>query len=182
MNIVTNNKTLWQVLFLRIIDSIMVSSSTILSSQTNNKSVLISNHQLQELCQLCLQEFNACMFYTINRECASSAPNEEKLSYLSDELVFKLTMTILMTIEQLKGRTSSQGGPKTSMYFTAVAFALVFFSHIVNHTIIRLQESLLNLNKKNSPSPIAENSAVVSDSKGDGGEINNNYYLFQICT
>jgi len=39
----------------------------------------------------------------------------------------------------------------TSIYFTSVAFALVFFSHIVNHTIIRLQQSLLSVNKKNKP-------------------------------
>ena len=116
------------VLFLRIIDSILVSSSTILSSQTDNKTVLISNMQLQEMCQLCLQELNACMFYT------SSA---ERFSYLSDELVFKLTMTILMTIEHLKSRRSNLTGNKTNIYFTTVAFALVFFSHVVNHTIIR---------------------------------------------
>lgn len=160
------------VLFLRIIDSILISSSTILSSQTDNKSVLISkkpssdaigpiinisiryyfyltgNHQLQELCQLCLQELNACMFYT-NK---STDTNDDKLSYLSDELVFKLTMTILMTIEHLKSRRSSLTGNKTNIYFTSVAFALVFFSHIVNHTIIRLQEALLNLNRKSTSS------------------------------
>jgi len=144
------------VLFLRIIDSVLVSSSTILSSQTNNKPVLISNQQLQELCQVCLQELNACMFYTNNSTGRSRKPEDaskadldaDRLSYLSDEVVFKLTMMILMTIEQLKARRSTLTGNKTNIYFTTVAFALVFFSHIVNHAILRLQEALLNLNKK----------------------------------
>lgn len=156
------------VLFLRIIDSIMVSSSTILSSQAINKPVLISNHQLQELCQVCLQEFNACMFYTSRQNPYSQDnSNEDKLSFLSDELVFKLTMTILMTIEHLKSRRASLTGPRTNIYFTTVAFALVFFSHIVNHTIIRLQESLLNLNRKTSPTEVIGQHVAVSDSKAD---------------
>ena len=135
------------VLFLRIIDSILVSSSTILT-QANNDAVLISNHQLQEMCQVCLQEFNSCLFYT-NK--GNYFDQNDKLSYLSDELIFKLTMTILMTIEHLKNKRSNVAAiptNKTSIYFTTVAFALVFFSHIVNHTIIRLQEALLNLNRK----------------------------------
>jgi len=138
------------VLFLRIIDSILVSSSTILSSQSSNKSVLVSNQQLQDICQVCLQELNACMFYTNKMpvETGKAVQEADKLSCLSDELVFKLTMTILMTIEQLKARRAMLSGNKTNIYFTSVAFALVFFSHIVNHAILRLQEALLNLNKK----------------------------------
>ena len=126
---------------------ILVSSSTILT-QANNDAVLISNHQLQEMCQVCLQEFNSCLFYT-NK--SNYFDQSDKLSCLSDELIFKLSMTILMTIEHLKNKRSNVAAiptNKTSIYFTTVAFALVFFSHIVNHTIIRLQEALLNLNRK----------------------------------
>lgn len=130
--------------FLRIID-IILSSSSLFSSISNET---VTNHQLQELCQLCLQDFNSCMFYL-------NSSHNEKLSYLSDELVFKLLMTIVMSLEQLKNKrflldgTQSSKAP-TSFYFTTVAFALVFFSHIVNHTIIRLQESLLNLKQNKS--------------------------------
>jgi len=96
------------------------------------------------------------MFYTNNSTGRSRKPEDaskadldaDRLSYLSDEVVFKLTMMILMTIEQLKARRSTLTGNKTNIYFTTVAFALVFFSHIVNHAILRLQEALLNLNKK----------------------------------
>ena len=98
------------------------------------------------MCQLCLQEFNACMFYT-NK---SNESEGDKSTYLSDELVFKLTMTILMTIEHLKKRRSNLTGSKTSIYFTTVAFSLIWLSHIVNHTVIRLQEALLNMNKRNN--------------------------------
>jgi protein SMG5 len=139
------------VLFLYIIDLIYTQSSQ------------IDNQHLQEMCQLCLQEFNSCMFYTTNlnndNEIDGNNLNENKsLSFLSDELVFKLTLIILMTIENLKsskrlnlGLNTSNSKMATSIYFTSVAFALVFFSHIVNHTIIRLQESLLSMNKKNRP-------------------------------
>ena len=62
-------------------------------------------------------------------------------------------LTIVMSLEQLKNKrfnstsTDNQQRP-TNFYFTTVAFALVFFSHIVNHTIIRLQEELLNVKQK----------------------------------
>jgi len=105
------------------------------------------------------------MFYTTNlnndNEVGSDNLDSESksLSFLSDELVFKLTLIILMTIENLKsskrlnlGLNTSNSKMATSIYFTSVAFALVFFSHIVNHTIIRLQESLLSMSRKNKPS------------------------------
>jgi hypothetical protein len=151
------------VLFLRIIDSILVSSSTILN-KNGNETVLVSNHQLQELCQICLQEFNSCLFYTKkfsdnhfartnNDDDNESKNNNGKLFYLSDELIFKLTMTILMTIEHMKNKRSNanankssvpeesnSAANKTNLYFTSVAFALVFFSHLINHVVIRLEE------------------------------------------
>jgi hypothetical protein len=151
--------------FLRIIDLVLTSSS-LFSSNNNNSAtkVVITNHQLQELCQICLQEFNSCMFYKYNSN------DDEKLSYLSDELVFKLTMTILMSLEQLKNKryilpstaaaaaaTTAEKSHQNSFYFTIVAFALVFFSHIVNHTIIRLQESLLDFKVKKTDLITSEN-------------------------
>ena len=137
--------------FLRIIDLVLTSSSLFSSNNNSATKVAITNHQLQELCQICLQEFNSCMFYKYNSN------DDEKLSYLSDELVFKLIMTILMSLEQLKNKryilpstatTTESKSHQNSFYFTIVAFALVFFSHIVNHTIIRLQESLLDFKVK----------------------------------
>jgi len=105
------------------------------------------------------------MFYTTNLNNDNEVDSDnldsenKSLSLLSDELVFKLTLIILMTIENLKsskrlnlGLNTSNSKMATSIYFTSVAFALVFFSHIVNHTIIRLQESLLSMNRKNKPS------------------------------
>jgi hypothetical protein len=101
------------------------------------------------------------MFYTTNLHLDSAeVGGGGDMSYLSDELVFKLTLIILMTIETLKsskrlntnlGLNSSHARLSSSIYFTSIAFALVFFSHIVNHTIIRLQETLLSLSKKSKP-------------------------------
>ena len=137
------------VLFLHIIDLVL-----------SGDHDLAGNLQLQELCQVCLQDFNSFMFYRPDQ-------NAAKLSYLPDELVFKLTMTILMSIEQLKGGKRTQGYPTKTMsnvYFTTVAFALIFFSHIVNHTIIRLQEAILG--KKDKP-------ILNCDEEDDEEEVNN---------
>ena len=161
------------VLFLYIIDLIF------------SQSIQIDNQHMQEMCQLCLQEFNACMFYT-------NLNNSERLSYLSDELVFKLTLIILMTIENLKnnkrshlGLSTSNAKTASSIYFTSVAFALVFFSHIVNHTIIRLQESLLCMNKKNKPfiSNLDELDGEVDTETGLGNikKIIKNFYAFALA-
>lgn len=137
--------------FLSTIDYVLCNSA-LLNSKHQSTFEKINNQQLQEMCQLCLQQFNSCMFY----------PNEpdgmlkkQQLTHLSDELVFKLTLLIIMTIEQLKMKkfpSSNQpqnqaNKPQLNVYFTFVAFALVFFSHIVNHTIIRLQEALMAKHK-----------------------------------
>ncbi len=156
------------VLFLYIIDLIYTQSTH------------IDNQHLQEMCQLCLQEFNSCMFYTtnLNDDNGNNTSHDNKsLSHISDELVFKLTLIILMTIENLKsskrlnlGLNTNNTKIATSIYFTSVAFALVFFSHIVNHTIIRLQESLLSINKKNKPLV----SSKMDEQDEDMDEIKNN--------
>lgn len=156
-------------------------------SLTDSYSLVpIDNQQLQELCQVCLQEFNSVMFYR-KPEAATTTANElpslerssstgscsssSSLAYLSDELVFKLTVIILMTIEQLKTRrtflnntnaNSSKQTHHSRLFYTSVAFAHVFFSHIVNHTIIRLQEALLSMRTKNksASSPLEDESTA----------------------
>ena len=154
------------VLFLYIIDLIF------------SQSIQIDNQHLQEMCQLCLQEFNSCLFYAKNVNGAND--DNEQLCFLSDELVFKLTLIILMTIENLKANkrlnlassgTTTNSKMATSIYFTSVAFALVFFSHIVNHTIIRLQEALLNLNRKNARPILDENIVEENREKDEIEEI-----------
>lgn len=52
------------VLFLHVIDAIL--SQTLIFSSTNSQPQQIDNQQLQELCQVCLQQFNSCMFYQKN--------------------------------------------------------------------------------------------------------------------
>lgn len=151
------------VTFLCTIDFVMCHSA-LLSSKHQSSFENIDNQQLQEMCQLCLQQFNSCMFYTATNQETSLVDNNDNnsqkqqdetitaiLAFLSDDLVFKLTLLVLMTIEQLKLKklpapTGSQNHhykAQLNVYFTFVAFAMVFFSHIVNHTMIRFQESLL---------------------------------------
>ena len=149
------------VLFLYVVEMILEQSSHWSSNSTKATSInQIDNLKLQELCQLCLQEFNSCMFYQKSDNKNPSFDqlnNETKLTYLSDDLVFKLTVIILMTIEQLKSQKvyllpnsnaqSFQNKPQMGIYFTSVAFALLFFSHILNHTCIRFQAALYGANK-----------------------------------
>ncbi len=126
------------VLFLYVIEVTLGQSAC--WSADNSTGESIDNLRLQELCQLCLQEFNSCMFYA--RNCDS---NTGELGFLPDDLVFKLTLIILMTIEQLKNKranSSSTGKSQLGIYFTCVAFALLFFSHILNHACMRLQADL----------------------------------------
>lgn len=144
------------VIFLNIIDMIL-SQTLIFNSGINNQ---IDNHQLQELCQICLQQFNSCLFYL---------RNDQNESYLSDDLVFKLVLLILMSIEQLKSKKLNST-VNTNIYFTSVAFALVFFSHIVNHTIIRFQESLFSLDKRNKPVISLEGEMEEENCDEDGKE------------
>lgn len=129
----------------------------------------IDNQRLQEMCQLVLQQFNSCMFYTASSDYEPSRqPRTAPLASLSDVLVFKLTLVVLMTIEQLKLKKMSAGQqnvprPQLNVYFTFVAFALVFFSHLVNHTIIRLEEVLMS----NHTSRILEKVKINDDEVKD---------------
>lgn len=134
--------------FLGTIDYV-TSHSALLNVKHQCTFEKINNQQLQEMCQLCLQQFNSCMFYTETKQSEAAAAKEDALAYLSDELVFKLTLIILMTVEQLKlkklpNQQHQHNKPQLNVYFTFVVFALIFFSHVVNHTIIRLNESLMS--------------------------------------
>lgn len=162
---------------------------------TAQSSQSVDNVKLQELCQLCLQEFNSCMFYRPSEGEKSNlndsmdtnkALAQTKLTYLPDDLVFKLALIILMTIDQLKSKrnyssvpsvgansASSIYSPKAPLgiYFTSVAFALLFFSHILNHTCIRFQSSFLekqNSNKKLKMS--LDEEAEEDEEKATGGD------------
>jgi len=175
------------VLFLHLIDTFLTQTVLFQSDTSNHSSRGSAQHQqkhqqsqaqqqvninkLQELCQQCLHEFNSCLFYKpIDESLNSGEENNNKVFYLSDELVFKLVLTIIMTVEQLKLKKSSSStyqsmGQPSTIYFTCVAFSLLFFSHVLNHTIIRIQESLLTLNKKKSE--VEEREGDKEESDGD---------------
>ncbi|CAF0770789.1 unnamed protein product [Rotaria sordida] len=86
--------------------------------------------QIQELGQQTLNDFNACMFYQID-------------SILSDDLVFKLLSISMMLVDRIQ-RTRSRT-IKQTILFAGIAFAVALFSHVVNHTIIRLQNAFYQL-------------------------------------
>jgi hypothetical protein len=146
------------VLFLHVIE-IILNHSAMFNSSPNQEKAADNLQQLQELCQLCLQEFNSCLFHA-RKERKSSFSNEQNkkaesseakfMTYLPDDLVFKLTLIILMTVEQLKSKKQvlNNKTPQLGIYFTSVAFALLFFSHILNHAIMRIQTALLSSNTK----------------------------------
>ncbi|CAF3389469.1 unnamed protein product [Rotaria sp. Silwood1] len=85
---------------------------------------------IQELGQQTLNDFNACMFY-------------QNDSNLSDDLVFKLlsiSMMLVDRIQRIRSRTVKQ-----TILFAGIAFSVALFSHVVNHTIIRLQNAFYQL-------------------------------------
>ncbi|CAF0946867.1 unnamed protein product [Brachionus calyciflorus] len=123
------------VLFLYIIDLVLSQANFF-----NSNSTHIDNIRLQELCQLSLQEFNSCMFYL--------KKSDPKQPYLQDDLVFKLALLILMCVEQIKTKKQPQIKSQSDIYFTVVAYGLIFFSYIVNHAIIRFEQSLLRTKNK----------------------------------
>lgn len=115
-----------------------------LSDIIETSKVPANINNLQELCQICLQDFNTCLYF--NDELKNS---NEKLAFLPNDLVFKILLIILMTVERLK-RHKNFNSQKTSasrntILFTAIAFAFLMFSHILNHAIIRFEKDILNL-------------------------------------
>ncbi|CAM2710767.1 unnamed protein product [Rotaria socialis] len=86
--------------------------------------------QIQESGQQTLNDFNACMFY-------------QNDSILSDDLVFKLLSISMMLVDRIL-RTRSRT-VKQTILFAGIAFAVALFSHVVNHTIIRLQNAFYQL-------------------------------------
>jgi hypothetical protein len=150
------------VLFLHIIDSFL--SSTLNTAEANRATSQTNTNYVQELCQMCLQEFNACMFF--KHENSRTARSNEKLTYLPNDLVFKLTLIALMTIERMKkykysSRLSEYKSAnikqENTLLFTAIAFSFVFFSHVVNHTIIRFHNEIINLQKPQRLNPGTNN-------------------------
>lgn len=123
--------------FLGTIDYVL-SNATLLNGKSQPTFEKIDTQQLQEMCQLCLQQLQSCMFYTESETLGTS--------HLSDELIFKLSLIVLMSVEQLKAKKTQlqpPGKAQLNAYFTVVAFALVFFSHLIDHAVIRLDEVLM---------------------------------------
>ncbi len=143
------------VLFLHIIDLFLCSSLS--SNDTTGPNTTTNTSYVQELCQMCLQDFNSCMFFKQDQSRKGRRENSnEKLQFLPTDLVFKLTLVVLMTIERMKKyrhhsrsheNKAASSKQENTLLFTAIAFAFVMFSHIVNHTIIRFQYEILNLQK-----------------------------------
>ncbi|UJR23361.1 hypothetical protein I4U23_026371 [Adineta vaga] len=86
--------------------------------------------QIQECGQQTLNDFNACMF-------------SQNDSILSPELIFKLLSISMMLVDRIQ-RTRSRA-VKQTILFAGIAFAVALFSHVVNHTIIRLQNAFYQL-------------------------------------
>uniref|UniRef100_A0A8C4NGC0 Nonsense-mediated mRNA decay factor n=1 Tax=Eptatretus burgeri TaxID=7764 RepID=A0A8C4NGC0_EPTBU len=94
------------------------------------------------LCQEVLDDFNLCMFYLPGggpargvAVGARTAADEPCASGLHSTLVFRMTVMCLISLHNLK-KTG------TRRFTAAVAFTLALFSHVLNHTNIRLQASL----------------------------------------
>uniref|UniRef100_UPI00358FAD3C nonsense-mediated mRNA decay factor SMG5-like n=1 Tax=Myxine glutinosa TaxID=7769 RepID=UPI00358FAD3C len=94
------------------------------------------------LCQEVLDDFNLCMFYLPGGGPArggavgARTPTDESCaSGLHSTLVFRMAVMCLISLHSLK---------KTGLrrFTAAVAFTLALFSHILNHTNIRLQAGL----------------------------------------
>ena len=180
--------------FLYTVD-LMLTSSTSTDNKAGSESC--DTNRLQELCEQCLLEFNTCMFYTKIKKTADAQEDDEDEDddekgskqvaashYLSDELVFKLAMITLMSVEQLKvrrgvrpsGAASASASATTStnyahhnhVYFISIAFSLLFFSHVLNHAIIRLQSVLLA--KKAAPSKPPSTQATAEDGAGESAQ------------
>ncbi|CAF1415092.1 unnamed protein product [Rotaria sordida] len=64
-------------------------------------------------------------------------------SILSDDLIFKLLSMSMMIVDRIQ-RTRSRT-IKQRILFAGSAFTVSLFSHIVNHTIIRLQNAFYQL-------------------------------------
>ncbi|CAF0787686.1 unnamed protein product [Adineta ricciae] len=86
--------------------------------------------QIQDCGQQTLNDFNACMF-------------SQNDSILSPELIFKLLSISMILVDRIQ-RTRSRT-VKQPILFAGIAFAIALFSHVVNHTIIRLQNAFYQL-------------------------------------
>ncbi|XP_058863332.1 nonsense-mediated mRNA decay factor SMG5-like [Acipenser ruthenus] len=96
--------------------------------------------ELTSLCQSVLEDFNLVLFYLPSASHSSSGCEEEedhesRYSFVPDVLVFRMVVTCLMVVHNLKRAGSKQ-------YSAAIAFTLAMFSHLVNHVNIHLQAEL----------------------------------------
>ncbi|KAG2462079.1 SMG5 protein, partial [Polypterus senegalus] len=92
------------------------------------------------LCQSVLEDFNLVLFYLPSPSHSSLTTeddddHENRYSFVPDLLTFRMMVTCLMVVHNLKRTGSKQ-------YSAAIAFTLALFSHLVNHVNIRLQAEL----------------------------------------
>ncbi|MGH0172562.1 UNVERIFIED_CONTAM: hypothetical protein FKN15_065065 [Acipenser sinensis] len=110
-----------------------------LQSLLQPKNSLLES-ELTSLCQSVLEDFNLVLFYLPSASHSSSGCEEEedhesRYSFVPDVLVFRMVVTCLMVVHNLKRAGSKQ-------YSAAIAFTLAMFSHLVNHVNIHLQAEL----------------------------------------
>ncbi|XP_076443287.1 nonsense-mediated mRNA decay factor SMG5-like isoform X2 [Babylonia areolata] len=120
---------------------------------------------LQTMCQQTLQDFNLCMFYeptspTLRPDVDDDDDWEHSSSdhaqHLDDDIIFKITASLICQIHLLQTIGSSQ-------VTVATAFLLALFSHTLNHVIIRLQS---NLYDRQNPNKLLE-SGMTEDLHDD---------------
>jgi hypothetical protein len=116
------------------------------SSETNNQQSMQNNNKMKN----------------------KGSNGNDKLSCLPNDLIFKLSIMILMTIERLKKakfvKTNSNNKDSiNTTLFTAIAFAFIFFSHIINHSILRFQEDIFNLKKEREKKNVKDTDTVTND-------------------
>ncbi|XP_067932030.1 nonsense-mediated mRNA decay factor SMG5-like [Watersipora subatra] len=88
--------------------------------------------EMQSLCQTVLKEFDFVLFHPPPEDNQSAKLGEEKMTYLEDEMVFKIVVLITIVVHKLQYQGSKQVA-------AAIALNLAVFSHILNHTLTRLQ-------------------------------------------
>ncbi|BFZ01958.1 hypothetical protein BsWGS_04997 [Bradybaena similaris] len=119
--------------------------------------------ELQQLCQLTLQDFNLCMFYEPHHQLRQSdlpgGPDSRdfqdddfdefmdpgdpaSFQYLDNGIVFKIFGCLMCTIHLLEKNGSTN-------ITAATAFLLALFSHLLNHVVIRLQGCLEDMEHPN---------------------------------
>lgn len=115
---------------------------------------------LQDCCQTTLNSFNLCMFYEPVAY-AEEEPLDENLQYVDDDMVFKIIVICMATIQILHKRNSK-------VVTAATAFLLALFSHILNHIVIRLHGALY---EKENPNKLLHSSLHAQDEDDDDDDL-----------